>query len=361
MRKKAVVFSDAHLDAMTCGQSRFADVSAACEYIVDYAVAQEANKLIFCGDLADDDSPRVHACVAELARWINKARGATEFVIVAGNHDVVEDGDGSTIYDAILELEGGHVETCVEPSTFELWSGTQAIALPFAARGRNYDPAKFIENYPMPSPPAVVFGHLNLKGATQHGSESKEFLRGRDVFWPIEELRKRFPGIVIVAGHYHEGRELDGVHIVGSPAVFTFGDEERHKPCFLVLTEDVVTRRVRVERHILPPSVARRLKTVRTREELADVCATPAGAFARIIAGSEVATEPGLDLNAVLQGFTIHADTSSSAPPSAEAPTPEDFEGESLRLAAEWDVQNDRLKANIETMVSEVLEATRPA
>lgn len=350
---KAVIFSDVHLDATTCGRSRFEDIAGACDSIVDYAINQGANSLIFLGDLCDADSPRSHACLAELARWVARTRGMLDFTIIAGNHDVVEDGSGSTLYDALQELEGGNVNVITEPEIFELWRGMKAAALPFTARACSYDPGAFVAGN---DAPAVCLGHLNITGATV-GSESGDFLRGRDVFWPLPELRKHWPKTRLIGGHYHGGQVVEGIHIVGSPAIFNFG-EEKNTPGFLSLQSDPKHKLI-LQRHVIPAAKVRRLKTVRTVAELHELAQSP-DAFARIITGTEAAAI-GIG-GAPFSGVVYHSEDSESQPPSiAPALTAEDFEAESIRVAEQWKVENERLKGNIETMVREVLDETRSA
>ena len=81
----------------------------------------------------------------------------------------------------------------------------------------------------------VVFvgTHLMLEGIG-HGSETSDSPRGRDVFFPIVEMRALFPNAVFCAGHYHRQQVYEGVHIPGSLVQLTRGELD-HRPGFLGL------------------------------------------------------------------------------------------------------------------------------
>ncbi len=82
-------------------------------------------------------------------------------------------------------------------------------------------------------PVEVVLGHLMVEGIGP-GSETMDMARGRDVFLPVEEIRKAWPEAVIVNGHYHEAREFNGVHFPGSLARLTRSDIA-HQPGYLTV------------------------------------------------------------------------------------------------------------------------------
>ena len=97
---KIIVTSDWHLDWATGGLPRFADVLAAVQVIVDAAKREGAEMVMFLGDLTDPDAVRAHQAVS-VAMWVAThlwfcAGIATRWLV--GNHDVVEDGSGSSSF-----------------------------------------------------------------------------------------------------------------------------------------------------------------------------------------------------------------------------------------------------------------------
>lgn len=240
-----LVLGDLHLDQSTAGVDRFEDGAAALGAAVAKAIELQVDAFIFPGDLADPHTARAHRAAAELAKaQAELRRNLVLPIFLAGNHDVVEDGSGSSVLDALAHSELGLVLTRPRMLTIHSLRLRSArsrpvctlIALPFTPSSHNYDPDAWVRALPPPQDPTLpvlVVGHLNLEGITV-GSETTEMPRGRDVFWPLEALRERFPGALLVGGHYHAAQEYQGVHIVGSAARLRF-DERDNEPGYLVL------------------------------------------------------------------------------------------------------------------------------
>lgn len=243
---KIALISDLHGDAVTGGVKRFDDVFG---FLYDFDVSPYSD-IVFCGDLADPDGVDVHACV-ERFDWMVKdwGRHGARVHLVPGNHDVVEDGRGTTILDVMdAESEPGHLEI----------AGLCAYVLPFTARAKAYRPADVVTNLAANGLKIDLFiGHLNVEGHGP-GSETTDMARGREVFWPLSEIAGLYPNALCVGGHYHKGEDIPFVqgrslashpglrsqathwlHIVGAPARFTFG-EEKNSPSFSVLDTDTM-------------------------------------------------------------------------------------------------------------------------
>lgn len=237
---KAVVSSDWHLDWATAGHPRGLDVMIAIGESVDHAVEIGADLYIFTGDLTDPYSPRTHAAVSTAVQtathlWIEHGIMSRWLV---GNHDVIEDGSGSHTLDPLhglaVGLGGRAVGVFSNPSREVFEGDLTVVALPFVARSHAYDPALYVSHVEAPNPGRViVLGHLNIEGI-ESGSESSEMARGREVFLPIDEIRKRWPNAVIVNGHYHKRQLFNGVQVPGSLERLTFG-EDTNEPGFLVV------------------------------------------------------------------------------------------------------------------------------
>jgi DNA repair exonuclease SbcCD nuclease subunit len=107
---RVIVTSDWHLDKLTLGVSRFADIVDAANEVVDYAVQSNRHEsrsvFVFAGDLCNPDTPRCWAAVRAATRMRAKLiEGCVPSVWLTGNHDVMEDGNGSH---TLMALDDGH-------------------------------------------------------------------------------------------------------------------------------------------------------------------------------------------------------------------------------------------------------------
>lgn len=219
--------SDWHLDASTAGVDRFEDTRAAVQASVDAAIEKQVDFYLFGGDLSNPNTPR---CLRSASTIITAFRQLEEAGVrplaIAGNHDVIEDGDGWT---TLSPLKAAFPRSTFEqPMMIELQGKLLFIALPFTATSHEYDPALAIEKMAKTKKkhgdlPVLIAGHLNLEGIGP-GSETTDMPRGRDVFWPTTAIREHFPEAMVVGGHYHSPQEFDGVHIIGSLARLRFDE-----------------------------------------------------------------------------------------------------------------------------------------
>lgn len=237
----AIVTADWHLDAVTAGAERYDEILTAAHAIVDRAIHLADTRdvvFIFAGDLCDPDPPRcwrAAAAAVEIAMRLESYNIPS--VWITGNHDVLEDGHGSHTLmplKALQRYDGFRTIVVDEPKTVEVTCGVhpiQVMCFPYVARSLSYDPAALLRGITPRIPRHLIVSHLMLEGIGP-GSEVKDFARGRDVFLPVDDLRKKFGDIPIVNGHYHTGQLYRGIHIPGSIARLTFG-EATNSPRFL--------------------------------------------------------------------------------------------------------------------------------
>ena len=229
---KIIATSDWHLDAHTQGVERFDEIRRAAESVVEHANVVKADALFFLGDLCDPDASSLIRCIGvaqDIAEaWMGSE--GNESVWVAGNHDTLEDGRGTTVLDP-LAIMGDPVMVVKRPDWFELCGGKlPVVVLPYTSLSHTYDPVTELRrlgdeigNYRNPADVKIVATHLMLEGI-QAGSETSDFPRGRDLFFPIEEVQRLFPNATMIAGHYHTPQVFQGVHIPGSLARLTLAD-----------------------------------------------------------------------------------------------------------------------------------------
>lgn len=253
---KIVHTTDWHPDASTAGYARFHDVEQAVQSSVDHACTLKSQGervgYLFTGDLLTND-PSLDVMVRCTCLAQRAGRQLSESGIpswwMAGNHDVFEDGLGTTAVDT---LEGEYAYVIKSPMALMIEPGKLMLLLPFTPMSHSYDPKAWVESvvpgaqmvFYDPKAPleavaqeaqvVLVAGHLMLEGIGP-GSETTDMPRGRDVFFPIDLVRKRWPNALMANGHYHRQQVYNGVHIPGSLAVLTRG-ELGNRPGYLVYT-----------------------------------------------------------------------------------------------------------------------------
>lgn len=232
---RLIVTSDWHADWNTAGAVRFDDVRDAVMQVVDACRSDDV--FMFLGDLTDPESLRANLSIKLAVQVASelKSRDVCQFWI-PGNHDVVEDGYGSSTLSALEAMPG--VDAYSRPKVVQdSPSGITVVALPFTPRAFAYDPEAFVRSAVVPGDAdperIVVISHLNVEGIGP-GSETVDMPRGRDVFLPREAIRERWPKALILNGHYHRRQVFDGVHVPGSLVRLMFS-EEHNKPGFLIV------------------------------------------------------------------------------------------------------------------------------
>lgn len=230
---KLLVTSDWHLDAVTAGLERFGDIDRAARAAVQKALEIEADRFVFLGDLCDPDTTRSHRAIAYAiaVERLMREKGLESWWLT-GNHDVIEDGTGTS---TLTPLKAAGAKVFDSPAHFgQEGGGVQVIVLPFTPRSHAYSPEDYVRScVDHGTRRMLVLGHLNIEGIGP-GSETTDLPRGRDVFLPLTAIRERWPGAVVLNGHYHRGQEFNGVFVPGSLARLTFGEED-NLPGYLIV------------------------------------------------------------------------------------------------------------------------------
>jgi DNA repair exonuclease SbcCD nuclease subunit len=239
-----VVTTDWHGDASTAGFARFDDVEAAVGRSVEHAVEIKAGLYLFMGDLITND-PSLDLMIRCAALAQNTAARLSTWNIpsvwMPGNHDVFEDGRGTTVVD-VLNHCLGVAYVMKEPGTFCLEGNKLALVLPYAPPSHAYDPASFVEETAAKleaqgrnlDDVVLVAGHLMIEGIGK-GSESEDMARGGDIWFPNAQVKKLFPRAVRTNGHYHRRQVFDGIHIPGSLAGPMTRGEQDNEAGFMVI------------------------------------------------------------------------------------------------------------------------------
>jgi DNA repair exonuclease SbcCD nuclease subunit len=239
---KIVNSSDWHLDSATAGFRRYDDVAGAVRATVEAAIDQKAEFYLFTGDAHDPDNGGDTYLYTRfiMQTAIYLADAGIQSIWMSGNHDTVESGNGLTTLSPLRSIAESRayerfITLAEDPGYISLGGKALLCTLPFTSFDRPYDPAEVIKNIPAGKLPVIVAGHLMIEGI-EIGSETTDFPRGRDIFFPqqaCDDLAKNRE-VMRIQGHYHKKQCFEGIYIPGSVARLTFGEAE-HSPGYQVI------------------------------------------------------------------------------------------------------------------------------
>ena len=289
-------FADLHLGVETYGRidpatglsSRLSDFLAALDQLVDYALSNDIDLVLFCGDAYRSRDPS-QTYQREFARRIRRLSSDNIHVfLLAGNHDLPNAAGRATSVEIFDTLNIENVTVANAPQTHRIETGKvtiQIVALPWVRYGRllSREDAKNLSLDQLnkkiediltdwlnvqiesldPHLPAILAGHLAHSEAIV-GTE-KIMTVGRDYFMMRSTVAN--PAFDYVAlGHMHRRQTIDNpVPVVypGSLQTIDFGDENQEKGFYVVELDETVSRRKRLKSYEFHPVEARRFLTIK--------------------------------------------------------------------------------------------------
>jgi exonuclease SbcD len=251
---KLLHFADAHIDMTNYGRHdpetglplRVLDFLRSLDEIVDAAIAEKVDLVIFAGDAYKDRSPAPTFQREWGRRIIRLSKAGIRTLLLVGNHDLSPSIGRANAIQEFETLDIPHVTVLSKPaflSAEELGLPAQVIGLPWVTRSglvaatdasaadRESVDANIEENITQllhgwlekadPSLPTILTAHASVQGA-QYGSERTVML-GADLVLPGSLVRD--PRLDYVAlGHIHKSQDLnEGAH----PPVIYPGSIER--------------------------------------------------------------------------------------------------------------------------------------
>lgn len=242
---KILLTSDWHIDARTAGVPRFYEIDSYVDELIRVIEEDDINFLFHLGDYFNPGRKLGPLYTATLISIVCRLKSVLEgIVLIAGNHDVIEDSRGPTVLSPLqsIHFDDDVVRVCERTSCFDLVGSfsISVLALPYVARSiddsENVSDA-FGRASNRPDIPLVVIGHRSILGAIV-GSETRDMSRGRDIDFPIEKVYGLKPTF-IANGHYHRAQivHLHNMSIVipGSPQRLTFGERDDKQKGYTVV------------------------------------------------------------------------------------------------------------------------------
>ena len=310
-------FADLHLGIETYGRidpstglsSRLNDFLAALDQVVDFALNNDVDLVLFCGDAYKSRDPS-QTYQREFAKRIRQLSASSIPVfLLVGNHDLPHAIGRATAVEIFDTLAIENVTVANQPQSYRVETSKsvlQIVALPWVTRGKllSREETKNLSldqinekiqqtltdwlsvqaNSLDPSLPAILAGHLAHSGAMP-GSE-KTMLAGRD--YVLLQSTIANPAFDYVAlGHMHNQQRIDHpVPVVypGSLQTIDFGDEGQEKGFYVVEVDEAADRGGRVRSYEFHVVKARCFLTVKVDANTGD----PTGAVLHALAKKDV-------------------------------------------------------------------------
>ena len=269
---KILHFADAHIDIANYGRHdpatglpvRVLDFLKSLDEIVDTAIAEKVDLVLFAGDAYKDRNPAPTFQREWGRRIIRLSKAKIPTLLLIGNHDLSPSLGRANALEEYRTLEIPYVKVLTEPGYLgpdELWNlPVQVVALPWVGRSQmvaalnisGETPADinaqleerltelvkgYIETRLDPKLPSILLAHASVQGAV-YGSERSVML-GNDVVLPGSLVRdKRLDYVAL--GHIHKAQDLNEnkhppVIYPGSIERVDFGEVDDEK--FFVLAE----------------------------------------------------------------------------------------------------------------------------
>lgn len=230
------------LDPNTGLESRLLDFFKVMDLIVDTAIKEDVDALIFAGDAykTRDPSPTQQRGFGERISRVSKAGIPT--VMVVGNHDTPNAEGKANTLDIYSALDIPNVWVSRKPELLHIptKSGTlQVVTAPWLHKNEFKDLGEIlVQLYGKleKDTPAILVGHLEVEGASM-GSE-KGLALVNDVTIPLSLLTDQRLSYVAL-GHIHKYQNLNPsnnppVIYPGSPERIDFGEAKEEKGFMLV-------------------------------------------------------------------------------------------------------------------------------
>lgn len=306
-------FADLHLGVETYGRidpatglsSRLSDFLNALDQVVDFALSNDIDLVLFCGDAYKSRDPS-QTYQREFAKRIKKLSDNTYVFLLVGNHDLPNAIGRATSVEIFDTLNVANITVANQPHNYciETKKGpVQIVALPWVRYGKllsredtknlslpqlNQKLEGILTSWVAaqassldPNQPAIFAGHLAHSEAIV-GSE-KIMMVGRDFVLLRSNVAN--PSFDYVAlGHMHKRQTIDRpVPVVypGSLQTIDFGDEGDEKGFYVVQLDETASRGNRLKSYEFHPVETRHFLTIAVDADTDNPTATVLQAIAK--------------------------------------------------------------------------------
>ncbi|MFC1931391.1 exonuclease SbcCD subunit D [Chloroflexota bacterium] len=304
------VESYGHTDPATGLSSRLTDLLSALDQVIDYALENKVDLVLFCGDTYKTREPG-QTQQREFAKRINRlSAGNIPIFLLVGNHDLPNAIGRATSTEIFDTLAVKNVYVSNHPDIYQIPTASgkiQIVSLPWPRRSallskeetRNLDFDQIKERMQEaltkaieiniakldPTLPSILAAHVWVAGATVGSEKLMEI--GQEPALLVSNVAN--PSLDYIAlGHIHRQQvlaESQPVVYAGSLGRLDFSDEKEEKGFYLVeIAPDGVTgkRQVSFDFHPIP---GRRFFTINVTLEAEDL--DPTATVLKAIAGQE--------------------------------------------------------------------------
>jgi len=298
---KVIHFADLHLGVESYGKtdpssglsSRLLDILASFDQLVDYAIKNGVDLVLFCGDAYKSRDPS-QTQQREFARRIKRLSGKNIPVfLLIGNHDLPNAIGRATTTEIFNTLAVANVHVANQPGTYKVQTPSgvvQIVALPWLrrsflltkedSRNLNFDELNQQMQQKLtniinaeaekldPALPSILAAHVWVTGA-RIGSEDYMTIGQEQVLLPSNVANPAFNYIAL--GHIHRHQvisEEPPMVYAGSLDRLDFGDEGDEKG-FYVVEIDTASVKRKVSYRFQPVN-SRRFVTIRVNIEPQD-------------------------------------------------------------------------------------------
>ncbi len=251
---KLLHFADIHigmenyakLDPETGLSTRLLDFFQTFDFIVDTAIKEMVDAVVFAGDAykTRDPNPTQQRGFGERVKRLAKA--GIPVILVVGNHDTPNAEGKANTLDIYSALEIDNVWISRKPQLLEINTKSgllQIITLPWLHKDEYKtvaDKLSSLYDKLKSDSPAIFLSHVEVEGAS-YGSE-KGMAIANDVTVPLPLLQDKRLNYVAL-GHIHKHQVLSTNPLVvyaGSPHRIDFGEEKEDKGVLLVDISTVI-------------------------------------------------------------------------------------------------------------------------
>ena len=267
-----------HIDPATGLSTRLLDILGVLDRLVDFALNNKVDLVLFCGDAYKSREPSPTQ-QREFARRINKLSeaGVPTFLLI-GNHDLPNAAGRATSTEIFSTLSVKNIIVSSRPDIYRVQTRSgdvQLASLPWLRRSallskedtRNLNFEQINERMQQaliniinahaarldPALPSVLAAHVWVMGATL-GTE-KSMSIGQEHILPVSSVGN--PAFDYIAlGHIHKNQVLNNnppVVYAGSLQRIDFGDEHDEKGFYVVdISQESGNKKTTIEFHPLP-------------------------------------------------------------------------------------------------------------